>query len=103
MPGLVSSSGAEVWYYSHVTTYQVTIERTALRALERIERRDRDRITDAIRGLATDPRPAGCVALQGRAGYRIRVGSYRVVYEVDDGVRIVTVAKVGHRRDVYER
>ncbi len=81
----------------------MTFERAALRALERIERRDRERIIDAILGLSSDPRPAGCVALQGQAGYRIRVGNCRVVYVVDDGVRVVTVTTIGHRRDVYER
>ena len=43
----------------------------------------------------------GCRKLSGREGWRIRVGSYRVVYEIDDELQVVTVLHVGHRRDVY--
>lgn len=56
---------------------------------------------DAIRNLAEEPRPAGSKKLTGRAGWRIRVGSFRVVYEIDDPNRVVTVLHIGHRRDVY--
>ena len=59
------------------------------------------RVRDAIRGLATDPRPSGCLKLAARDGWRIRVGDYRVVYEIDDTQHTVTVLHVGHRRDVY--
>jgi mRNA interferase RelE/StbE len=60
-----------------------------------------ERVRDAIRSLSANPRPHGCVKLTGRSGLRIRVGDYRVIYEVDDGQRVVTVLHVGHRRDVY--
>ncbi len=58
-------------------------------------------VRDAVRSLAQDPRPSGCRKLTGREGWRIRVGDYRVVYEVDDKMQTVTVLHVGHRRDVY--
>lgn len=86
-----------------MATYRVTTTTAAARALFKIKRRDRDRVTAAIRGLGTDPRPAGCFALQGRTGYRIRVGDYRVIHLVDDDEHVIEVRKVGHRRDVYER
>ena len=63
----------------------------------------RERVRSAIDGLATDPRPAGCVKLAGRDDYRVRVGEYRVVYAVDDAERVVIVARIAHRRDVYRR
>jgi mRNA interferase RelE/StbE len=53
--------------------------------------------------LAEEPRPPGCVGLQGREGYRIRVGDYRVIYEVDDTALGVTALGAGYRRDVYRR
>ncbi len=59
------------------------------------------RVRDAIRELANDPRPSGCLKLTGRDGWRLRVGEFRVVYEIDDEHRLVTVLNVGHRRDVY--
>jgi mRNA interferase RelE/StbE len=56
-----------------------------------------------MRALGDDtPRPAGCTKLAGTAdGYRIRVGDYRIVYLIDDAAQIVTVTRVGHRREVY--
>ena len=63
----------------------------------------RERIREAIDGLAEQPRPVGCQKLAGRDDYRIRIGEYRVVYAVDDAERVVIVARVGHRREVYRR
>lgn len=58
----------------------------------------------AILALAATPRPTGAKKLRGSRGlYRIRVGDYRVVYEVSDNPAVVTIAYVGHRRDVYQR
>jgi mRNA interferase RelE/StbE len=82
-------------------TYVVTIERTARKALDRLERSPRRRIEDRIEALRHDPRPLGCAKLSGVDAYRIRVGTYRVVYTVDDRVRLVNVTKVGHRRSIY--
>ena len=63
----------------------------------------RDRIATAIDALAIDPRPAGAVRLEGREDYRIRVSDYRIVYAVDDDERLVFVARIAHRREVYRR
>jgi mRNA interferase RelE/StbE len=59
-------------------------------------------VADAIRALGADPRPPGCKELAGDiAYYRIRVGDYRVLYEVRDREILVLVIKIGHRREVY--
>lgn len=58
-------------------------------------------IREAIRALAHDPRPRGCIKLTGRDGWRIRVRNYRVIYEIDASRNTLTVLHVGHRRDVY--
>jgi mRNA interferase RelE/StbE len=81
--------------------YTVQILRRAQRALAALPERDFERVRDAIFALADDPRPPGCAKLTGREAWRIRVGQYRVIYEIDDAIRIVTVLDVGHRRDVY--
>jgi mRNA interferase RelE/StbE len=60
------------------------------------------RLNRAILALADSPRPPGCKKLTGQPGlYRIRVGDWRIVYEIDDAHRIIIIAIVGHRRDVY--
>ena len=63
---------------------------------------DRRRATAIIRGLSENPRPRGSLKLAGASdAYRIRFGSYRILYTVSDRVRIVAVVKVAHRRAVY--
>nr|WP_205692863.1 type II toxin-antitoxin system RelE/ParE family toxin [Cellulomonas sp. IC4_254] len=84
-------------------TYQVDIRPAAVRALRKVDHQDRPRIQAAIALLAQDPRPPGARALRGRDGYRVRVGDYRILYTVDDGVLVVVVVTLGHRREVDER
>jgi mRNA interferase RelE/StbE len=81
-------------------TYSVSIKRSALKALERIARDDRLRIIEAIDKLATNPSAGG--VLKGELGglRRIRVGAYRVVYELRDEVLMVLVVRIGHRREI---
>ncbi len=79
------------------------LHREAVRAYGRLHPPLLDRVRDAIDALALQPRPAGAVKLAGRDDHRIRVGDYRVVYAVDDGDRVVIVARIAHRREVYRR
>jgi len=51
--------------------------------------------------LENDPRPPGCKKLKGRLGYRIRVGDYRIIYEIQDKILLVTVLDVGNRSEIY--
>ena len=82
-------------------SYQIQVLRRARKELARLRTQEYERVRDVIRALADDPRPSGCKKLTGRAGWRIRVGSYRVIYEIEDVVRMVTVLEIGHRRDIY--
>jgi mRNA interferase RelE/StbE len=82
-------------------TYAIAILRRAQRELQRLPHENYERVREAIRALAQNPRPPGCLALTGRAGWRIRVGNYRVIYEINDMQHTVTILHVGHRRDVY--
>jgi mRNA interferase RelE/StbE len=59
------------------------------------------RILGTIEGLAADPRPPGCKKLTSTNLYRLRAGSYRIVYEINDAEVVVIVVKVGHRKGVY--
>ncbi len=62
----------------------------------------RERVVAAIQGLSRTPRPVGCRKIVGsRSDWRLRVGDYRVVYEVDDAAREVRIMYVRHRRDAY--
>jgi mRNA interferase RelE/StbE len=83
--------------------YAVAILRRAQREMAGLPLPIYERVRDCIRTLAADPRPAGCLRLTGRNGWRIRVGDYRVIYEIADSKRSVLILHVGHRRDVYSR
>jgi len=82
-------------------TYSILILRRAPKELEDLPRDAYGRVCQAIPGLEADPRPSGCRKLSGRDGWRVRVGDYRVVYEIDDDASMITVLHIGHRRDVY--
>jgi mRNA interferase RelE/StbE len=82
--------------------YQLQLLPTVQREFLKLPAKIRVRVTDAIRSLQANPRPAGCKKLAGNADYyRIRGGDYRVLYEIRDRVLLVLVIKVGHRREVY--
>ncbi len=81
--------------------FSVGIKRAAAKELEELPAKDRRRVIERIRALADDPRPRGCEKLSGEEKYRIRQGSLRVLYEVEDKLTTVTIVKIGHRRDVY--
>lgn len=82
--------------------YEIRIARRAAKALNALERRDQQRIRAAIELLADNPRPPACVAMSGeRDVYRVRIGDFRIVYEVIDAMLIIHVVRVGHRREVY--
>ena len=82
-------------------TYSIEILRPAQKQLSKISRKDQARIIVAIRSLAKNPRPAACRKLSGRPVWRIRIGSYRVIYDIDNDKILVTVIAIGHRREIY--
>ena len=84
-------------------SYRLQIKPSAVRELEGLPtKRERERVIARIRTLAVDPRPWGCEKLAGLEDRcRVRQGAYRIVYSILDAARIVTVVKVGHRKDVY--
>jgi len=83
-------------------TYTVLIRKSAQKNLSRLESSIQDRIIEAIRTLADNPRPSGTKKLTGRDAWRIRIGDYRIIYEIHDDQLIVLVVVVGHRREIYK-
>jgi mRNA interferase RelE/StbE len=82
--------------------YQLVIDRYAQKQLGKISPPHFYRIVKAINDLATDPRPQGYKKLTGRPGYRIRIGDYRIIYNIEDKILTVFVIDIGHRMDIYE-
>ncbi len=83
-------------------SYELLIKPSAAKELEAVGRKsDRTRVVDKIYTLQDDPRPPGCEKLTGQDRYRLRQGQFRILYMVEDEKRIVTVVKIGHRREVY--
>ena len=85
--------------------YQVTFERQARKYLANLrDARLLRRLRDALAELAADPRASGSVKLQGEGElYRVRVGDYRIVYQIQDAVLVVLVVQIGHRREIYRQ
>jgi len=82
--------------------YSVALDTAARRDLAKLERAIGTRVSKAIDALEEEPRPSGCLKLAGqRQHYRVRVGTYRIVYRVDDNAHLVTVERIQHRREVY--
>ncbi len=81
--------------------YRIEFRPAALRELRKIDRSAQPRIQGAIALLAQDPRPPASRPLRGREGYRLRVGDYRIIYTIDDGVLMIVFVTIGHRREAY--
>jgi mRNA interferase RelE/StbE len=84
-----------------VANYELLIKRSATKELEALPTTYRRRIVARIQKLSAAPRPPGVEKLSGAEQYRIRQGDYRVLYEIDDGRKTVTIVRIAHRRDVY--
>jgi mRNA interferase RelE/StbE len=83
--------------------YTVTFKNSALIELEQMPKRVVQKIVIAIEKLAENPRPMGVKKLKNSKEdlYRIRVGDYRIIYAINDGIRIVNILRIGNRKDIY--
>jgi mRNA interferase RelE/StbE len=87
-----------------MASYRLEWRRSATKDLRHIAADDVPRIVAAAEALAEDPFPPGCMKLSGsERSYRIRVGDYRILYDVFSGRLLIEIVKVGHRRDVYRK
>jgi mRNA interferase RelE/StbE len=84
--------------------YEIVLKRSVLKDIRAIPRSILRSIQDRIAALSTDPFPPGMEPIEGRDRcYRIRIGNYRIVYDVATTVRIITIIRIGHRKDVYRK
>ncbi|MEO0114244.1 MAG: type II toxin-antitoxin system RelE/ParE family toxin [candidate division WOR-3 bacterium] len=82
--------------------YEVYLERAAEKDLKRLSAVDFYRIISRIKSLSNDPRPWDCRKIVGsKSDWRIRIGDYRIIYEIDEKAKAVRVMRVRHRREVY--
>jgi mRNA interferase RelE/StbE len=82
--------------------YQVKFKTSAAKEFQKLPSPVKQRLQIAINHLKTDPRPIGSIKLKGSDDlYRLRVGDYRIVYQIDDEIKTVVITRVRHRRDVY--
>lgn len=83
--------------------YKVSIKRSAVKEIEAIpQKKERQRIIHRIGQLADDPRPPGVQKLSGQNKYRLRQGSYRIIYAIENKELIVMIVKVGQQKNVYK-
>jgi len=83
--------------------YKIIITKSAQKEIQKLQKPELPRILTAIKSLSSDPRPSGCKKLVGLHNiYRIRIGDYRVLYAIEDQIRIVEIDAVRHRREAYE-
>lgn len=81
--------------------YAVRILPRAERQLAALDKNTCQVIESKIASLGENPRPSGCRKLRDRPGWRLRVGDYRVLYDIDDAIRVIAILEVGHRREIY--
>ena len=81
--------------------YKIELRRQAQRSLDRLPRKDFSRVIEEIKQLAETPRPRGVEKIKDSGLWRIRQGDYRIVYAIDDNERLITILRIGHRREIY--
>ena len=82
-------------------SYALRLLPRAERQLEALDNKLYQTLKSKIADLAANPRPPGCRKLSDRPGWRVRSGDYRVLYDIDDAAKTVTILEVGHRREIY--
>ena len=82
-------------------SYALAFKSSAEKELRKLPHEAIPRIIATIRALGDEPRPYGCLKLSGSQSWRIRIGDYRVIYDIDDKIQKIDVLHIGHRREVY--
>lgn len=81
--------------------YRVLISTSVEKQIHSLPDYIRERVFETLQSLGKNPRPVGSKKLKGRSGLRIRVGDYRIIYDVNDKESCIALLRVGHRRDLY--
>lgn len=84
-------------------SYHVVLSKTAEKNLYKLPAQSIGKIISALKDLETEPRPIGCKKLKGFTNlWRIRIGTYRAIYSIEDVILLVDVREIGHRKDIYK-
>jgi mRNA interferase RelE/StbE len=84
-------------------SYLIEVKRSAAKELRKIPKADQKRIADKIDSLAQNPPNPTATKMKGNNPFhKVRVGDYRIIYEIQEEVLIILVVKIGHRKDVYK-
>ncbi len=81
--------------------YQVNLSNQAAKELKKLPKSTLNDIILKIEELKSNPRPINCKILKDRDAYRIRIGNYRVIYNINDNILMILVIAIGHRKDIY--
>ncbi|HAC64301.1 MAG TPA: type II toxin-antitoxin system mRNA interferase toxin, RelE/StbE family [Cyanothece sp. UBA12306] len=82
-------------------SYQLIIPKVVEKQLNKLANQIRETVIENLLILQDNPRPPNSLKLKNVQGYRLRVGNYRVLYDIDDPTQTITIRRVGHRRDIY--
>ncbi len=82
--------------------YKIEIKKSAVKEISKLPTKELKKILKKIKLLADNPRPFGAIKLSGDEKFRIRIGNYRILYQIFDKKLIVIVVKVAHRKEVYK-
>lgn len=83
--------------------YKINIHPSAIKDLDSLPDKEAQKILTRILNLEKDPRPVGTQKLNTTEGYRIRSGKYRILFEVNDKIKVINIFRVKHRKDVYRK
>lgn len=81
--------------------YDIELRRQVQRSLDKLPAKDFGRVIEDIKQLAETPRPKGVEKIKNSGLWRIRRGDYRIVYSIDDSEQLITILRIGHRREIY--
>ena len=82
-------------------SYQVNLPKTVQKQLNALPQELKQRILKALMQLKEEPRPANSLQMKGGQGFQLRIGDYRVLYDIDDSSQIINLRRIGHRREIY--
>ncbi|MEB3882058.1 type II toxin-antitoxin system RelE/ParE family toxin [Lyngbya sp. CCY1209] len=84
-------------------TYQIRIPKAVQKQLQKIPDPNKQRIIENLLQMREDPRLGNAIKMKNSQGYRLRIGDYRILYDIDDANQIVTIRRIAHRREVYRQ
>jgi mRNA interferase RelE/StbE len=83
--------------------YKILYTPKVMKELDELDNFAYLKIRERILSLINEPRPVGSLKLTSENGYRVRSGDYRILYEIDDKMKIVKLLRIGHRKDIYKK